>query len=359
MQLLKILSPLIFPFFINTLIAQDRVIVTHKPERPLKELMDHRAMVNFDMVIENRHSDTITLEKIVVAFVNKQNKLLQEKYIDNNGTAPSILMIPGRQWNGATTITVFNPFPELKYAETDQLHYSFSFKNTRDSEFVVKHSVILYPYKQPVPLILPLQKTLMVYDGHDFYSHHRRFDTEFKPVKGLGFTSNMMRYAYDLLVVDSNGNKFTNDGKNNKDWFGWGAEVRAVAAGTIAAVVSSQLDNKEFNIGDLQQNPLALFGNYVVIQHEEGVYSLYGHLQQHSSSHLTIGKRIQQGQRIGAIGVSGSSFIPHLHFQMQNGLQHGSEGIPSYFNYFSFIMGTKKQKVMNSTINTGDIIRAN
>jgi hypothetical protein len=107
MQLLKILSPLIFPFFINTLIAQDRVIVTHKPERPLKELLDHRAMVNFDMVIENRHSDTITLEKIVVAFVNKQNKLLQEKYIDNNGTAPSILMIPGRQWNGATTITVF------------------------------------------------------------------------------------------------------------------------------------------------------------------------------------------------------------------------------------------------------------
>ncbi len=357
MQMPKILLYLIFSCFINNLIAQDKIIVQHKPEKPLKELMGQQAIANFDIIIENLSSDTIKLEKIVVAFVNKQNKLLQEKYMDNNGTAPSILMIPNRQWNGATQITVFNPFPELKYANTDQLHYSFTFKNTRDGEFVVKHTVILYNYKQSVPFILPLLKTTLVYDGHDFYSHHRRFDTEFKPIKDLGFTSNMMRYAYDLIVIDSNGNKFRIDGKNDKDWLGWGAEVRAVAAGNIVALVSSQLDNKEFNIEDLKQKPLALFGNYVVIKHQEGIYSLYGHLQQNSSLHLKIGDKIKQGQRIGAIGVSGSSFIPHLHFEIQNSLQHGAEGLPSYFSNFYFV-GSEKRKVVNGTINSGDIIKA-
>lgn len=356
MQMPNILLSLLFSCFINNLIAQNNIIVQHKPEKPLKELMGKQAIANFDIIIENVSADTLTLEKIEVAFFNKQNKLLQEKYIDNNGTAPSILMIPNRRWNGKTRITVFNPFPELKYATT-QLHFSFTFRNAKDSDFIVKHTVTLYDYRQNIPFILPLQKTILVYDGHDLYSHHRRFDTEFKFIKDLGFTSNMMRYAYDFIVVDSNGKKFRSDGKNDKDWLGWEAEVRAVAPGNIVAIISSQLDNKQFNIEDLKQNPLALFGNYVVIKHQEGIYSLYGHLQQNSSLHLKIGDRIKQGQRIGAIGVSGSSFIPHLHFEIQNSLQHGAEGLPSYFSNFSFV-GFQKRKVVNGIINSGDIINA-
>lgn len=349
-------SLLFSPSFIS---AQEKIIIRHMPNMPLKEEINFKSFLNFDFIIQNLISDTIKLEKITVSFLDKQNRLLQQKFLDNNGSAPSIMTLPNIQWNGVGETIVFNPFPEILYKETYKLVYSFTFIDTKDSEFEVHHSVIPVEYKQPISLILPLKKTIMVYDGHDFYSHHRRFDTELQLIKDLGITSNFMRYAYDLIVVDGIGKSFNNDGKNDKDWFSWETEIYSVADGTVAAITYSKLDNKEFKTEDLRNNPLALFGNYVAIKHSNKLYSIYGHLRQNSSSNLKIGDTIKQGQRIGAIGVSGSSMFPHLHFEVQNGLKHGAEGLPSYFSNFSFVIGAKTQKVTNSTINTGDFIRAN
>jgi murein DD-endopeptidase MepM/ murein hydrolase activator NlpD len=355
---LTILIVLFTIHFSDPLLAQNNLVIRHKPENALKETSRQQTFANFDLIIENLNADTLTLQKIEVEFLNKQNKLLQEKYLDNNGTAPGIQTIPNRNLNGAYAITVFNPFAELKYEETHKMHFTFTFRNNKANEFVVKHEVPLYDYKQPMSFILPLSTKLLVYDGHDLNSHHRRFDTEFQPIKELGFTSNMMRYAYDLIVVDNNGRKFKNDGKSNQDWLGWGTDVKAIAAGKIEAVVFSEKDNKEFKIEELKSNPMVLFGNYVVIKHSEGIYSLYGHLMENSSRHIKIGDTIKAGEKLGAIGVSGSSFIPHLHLQVQNGLEHGAEGLPSYFSNFYFVRGDKKQAVNNEMINTGDIVLA-
>lgn len=60
------------------------------------------------------------------------------------------------------------------------------------------------------------------------------------------------------------------------------------------------------------------YGNYVIIQHDNDTYTLYGHLAQNSIT-VTAGDTVSQGQVIGKLGHSGSSTGPHLHFEMRAG----------------------------------------
>jgi hypothetical protein len=53
-------------------------------------------------------------------------------------------------------------------------------------------------------------------------------------------------------------------------------------------------------------------GDYVTIKHGDGTSTLYGHL---SAVYVAEGDSVMTGERIGAIGVTGRSFGPHLHFE--------------------------------------------
>ena len=56
-------------------------------------------------------------------------------------------------------------------------------------------------------------------------------------------------------------------------------------------------------------------GNFVMIDHENGEYSLYAHLQP-GSVRVRTGERIAAGAQLGKLGSSGNSTEPHLHFQV-------------------------------------------
>ena len=56
------------------------------------------------------------------------------------------------------------------------------------------------------------------------------------------------------------------------------------------------------------------FGNLVVIDHGGGIRSFYGHLQ---SVGVKKGDQVDVGSRIGAVGSTGRSAGPHLHFEVR------------------------------------------
>lgn len=56
------------------------------------------------------------------------------------------------------------------------------------------------------------------------------------------------------------------------------------------------------------------YGSYIVIKHANGTQTLYAHL---SAAYVSAGATVSQGESIGAIGNTGQSTGPHLHFEIR------------------------------------------
>jgi murein DD-endopeptidase MepM/ murein hydrolase activator NlpD len=64
------------------------------------------------------------------------------------------------------------------------------------------------------------------------------------------------------------------------------------------------------------------YGYQVVIRHEDGRYSQYGHL---SAISVRAGQTVGAGQRIGRSGATGNVTGPHLHFEVRTGPGFGTD----------------------------------
>jgi len=59
------------------------------------------------------------------------------------------------------------------------------------------------------------------------------------------------------------------------------------------------------------------YGSYVVIQHPNGMQTLYGHMNQVL---VAVGQNVTQGQEIGKMGRTGEATGVHLHFEVRGGV---------------------------------------
>ncbi len=75
-----------------------------------------------------------------------------------------------------------------------------------------------------------------------------------------------------------------------------GSEVLAARAGTVV-----------FSGND------AVYGNYLIISHENGYRTLYGHLK---NALVRLNQHVVLGMIIGEVGVTGQTTGPHLHFEV-------------------------------------------
>lgn len=145
----------------------------------------------------------------------------------------------------------------------------------------------------------------------------------------------MEEFAFDLIRVDGNGSSHQGDGARFTDYFAWGQPVFSAAPGQVVYVVADQDEDPaamqqpgetiESYFERLQQDQFAriakgapgIGGNQVIIDHGNGEFSFYGHLQA-GSVIVGVGDAVERGQRIGAVGSSGNSTEPHLHFHVCN-----------------------------------------
>ncbi len=92
-----------------------------------------------------------------------------------------------------------------------------------------------------------------------------------------------------------------------------GVAILAAADGRIESVRFDQFDRN-------MATPYQGSGNGVWLRHDDGRYSLYWHMRRNSPV-LAVGERVRAGQLLGYVASSGSSPIPHLHFQLNRSLQ--------------------------------------
>lgn len=80
-----------------------------------------------------------------------------------------------------------------------------------------------------------------------------------------------------------------------------GTPIYAAASGTV-----------------LYAGPASGYGNWVVIDHNNGYLSVYGHMYA-NQIYVSPGQQVSSGQHIAGIGSSGGSTGPHLHFEVHKG----------------------------------------
>lgn len=85
-------------------------------------------------------------------------------------------------------------------------------------------------------------------------------------------------------------------------------QVLAAADGIVTAV------KDDSNIGG--PNPSYwMYTNFITIMHSNGEYTRYDHLAYHSSK-VKSGQYVSAGEEIGKVGMTGYTYVPHLHFQV-------------------------------------------
>jgi len=80
-------------------------------------------------------------------------------------------------------------------------------------------------------------------------------------------------------------------------------------AAAVGTTVRAALDGKVIVVGKD-----SVLGNYIMIRHQINYSTLYGHLSQ---IWVARGATVTRGQRIGAVGSTGKSTGPHLHFEIR------------------------------------------
>jgi hypothetical protein len=124
-------------------------------------------------------------------------------------------------------------------------------------------------------------------------------------------------FAIDWVQL-RDGRLFDGDGSRNEQWYGFGADVVAVADGSVSVAFDGMGEQTPNTPATGLRGPRDYSGNHVSLQISPGVWAIYAHLQPGSIT-IKTGDEVRKGQVIGKLGNSGNSSGPHLHFQLSDG----------------------------------------
>ncbi len=168
------------------------------------------------------------------------------------------------------------------------------------------------------------------------------------------------QHAWDFTIHNNENKTYNTQGVSVENYLCYNKAVVAPAYGTVEEVIDGIHDN---NIKEVNLN--SNWGNTVVIKHADFLYSKLCHLKP-GSIKVQKGDYVKPGQIIAAVGNSGRSPEPHLHFQLQATPFIGSKTLNYPISHFiskknnqllfeSF--GTPKQSTVVSNIEINPLIK--
>lgn len=335
------------------------------PAQPRVERLRDGQQLNFDLVFSNPGTQTLTLVGLEATLRDAQGRFFSQRRLDRNGddTTMSIATVASRELKPGGRLVVFNPFARFDGdVWLGDLRYEAVFQAGKDGpERRVAIDVAPRPFQPATRLRLPLDGESFVHDGHDLLAHHRRLDITGGMTTHFGIRANFMRYAHDFVVTDAQGRLFRGDGARPEDWYGYGQPVHATGDGVVRETHDGMADNRKggpppFTEAEIMKNLKLFLGNYVLLDHGNGEFSVFAHLRQGSVA-VKPGQKVKAGAPIGAMGMSGDAFLVHLHYQLQSGPGF-EEGLPAYFRNVQVDTGQGWSAPFTGGIDSGDRVRA-
>ena len=358
--------------------SEEKVVKIHaEPETVYFEEGRVSRNLNFDFVIEGLTNRELVLRFIKVAVYDEKGNLVTFKHVNHNAVGTAGIHTLGKHTiKGLELLDIFNPFHSFPIdLPVHRLRYMFTLVDTDTKEEFYYGNVTVYPgqYKQKVRLQIPMKGLLTILDGHDFYSHHRRFAMSLvRQVTNQKFASNFSRYGIDLTVVGPDGNtrrmapgesieNYDFHFRDARDFYTHEATVFAPAEGAIVRVVDhlEDLYDTPFNMdAAIAKDAIEeIAGNYIVIKHNDGEYSHLFHLLK-GSAKVSEGSEVKSGQEIAKVGFSGASTVySHLHYQLMDGPNFLTDAaLPCRFSDVTLLYGSRPVKYDLLSVDTGDFI---
>lgn len=348
--------------------ANDSINIAIRPQTVFIEEREFAQDLSFDFLLTNLSTTKLFIREIELSIFDKYGKLAFRDF--RNPNERESLELHSQSFIDPKGVKlIFNPFYSFsKNLPLHHLLYSFTISSADDKTYY-KINCNVYPvvYRTKTNLILPLKGRMLIWDGHDAYSHHRRMDFTNSYFASQGTKANYQRYSYDFVIVNDSGTMYRGMSKNVSDWYrgktddnhdyySFGVPVYATGSGKIADAYDGKPDDRKFDYKELATREKAYGGNYIIIDHGNGEFSWFGHLKQ-GSIRVKIGQAVKQGDIIAAVGASGSSLFPHLHYELRDGTgAKNVEGLPSEFTGFIKVLGTKKINVKKGIVNSGDLL---
>lgn len=134
------------------------------------------------------------------------------------------------------------------------------------------------------------------------------------------------RFAIDFMKVDTSGKRSSGDADIPANHHGFGAEVLAVADGTVVAIRDDVPDPATI-LGRPRPGIADASGNFVMLDIGGGRIATYEHMKQ--GAPVKVGDHVKAGQVVGFLGFTGQASAPHLHFHLADRPSIlGAEGQP-------------------------------
>jgi hypothetical protein len=142
-------------------------------------------------------------------------------------------------------------------------------------------------------------------------------------------------FAVDWARVQ-NSRIFDGGGDKLEQHYAFGQEVLAVADGTVVSVQDGMPDETPPE-AMVPKTKSDFGGNHVMLQIAPKVFALYAHLHPGSIT-VKVGDVVKAGARIGAIGNTGPSTGPHLHFGLADKPDFfAGRSLPFVFDSFTLV----------------------
>jgi murein DD-endopeptidase MepM/ murein hydrolase activator NlpD len=227
--------------------------------------------------------------------------------------------------------------------------------NVQTTAGMSEATLFISPANSQTAFALPFEGTWYDGAGPSLHTHHRWAVPE--------------EFAHDFIRIGADGLAYAGSGTSFADYYAYGQPVLAAADGQVVAVLDDEPEDTALlqradepleayvqRIVERQNKQLVrgargIVGNHVVIRHGTE-YSFYAHLKP-GSVRVKVDDNVSRGQQIAAVGSSGSSTEPHLHFQVCDAPDVlACAGIPVRFDNVE-IYGVLQARQVQS----GDLVR--
>jgi murein DD-endopeptidase MepM/ murein hydrolase activator NlpD len=310
------------------------------PWHPMPVVIDGQLRLVYEIHLTNFAADDLTLKQIEVLDTGSGSVLRDFREpelndmigrFDHSVTSMDRLKIP----SGVRVIVYLSlPLPTLGASSIALTHrIEYGAVSNSGQRLVLQGGAFIVRNEPRVTLGSPLHggPWIAVYDA-SWERGHRRV-----PFAIQGSVHVPGRFAIDWIKVDKEGKYFYGDGTKVVDWYGYGAEVLAVADSVVAATRDYLAESATVLKNPDRTEPGRASGNYIALDLGAGRYAFYEHLKP-GSVRVKVGDHVERGRVIGLLGYTGKSTGPHLHFHVSdNNSPLDAEGLPYGLRQFKVL----------------------